>query len=94
MTKVIFATNYIETDGQFLGLLGSLPEVGEWQPQNCVLAEKKEGGDRWIAAVVLPVGAQLEWKWGVLRYHRYPIVYVHHTSVLCCFSCLLVYLQG
>lgn len=50
-----------------LGLVGSPPELGNWDVRKCVLAmENPDHSNCWIAVVRVPEKCEIQWKWVVM----------------------------
>ncbi|KAI8470726.1 MAG: hypothetical protein J3K34DRAFT_521144 [Monoraphidium minutum] len=62
---VVFRVHYAVPAGARLHVTGDAAALGAWQPSAAV-AMAREEGDTWAAAVALPAGCQLEYKYVVL----------------------------
>ena len=66
-----FETDYVADNGRRVALIGSLPQLGAWQPKHSVLAEQQpQNSGHWKVRVVLPENTPFLWKWILISSDR------------------------
>ena len=74
MTKIMFTVNKRISKGENVCLVGSLPELGNWQDFKALMTWTK--GDKWQYTLEIEKGTAFEYKYAVLRDHR--VLYWEH----------------
>ncbi|XP_046373947.2 uncharacterized protein LOC124147312 [Haliotis rufescens] len=74
--KVDVYTNYVTPPGKVLGIIGSTPPLGCWEPRDCVLMDScfPRGSGKWKASFVVNNEMDIEWKLVVIDKERNEII--------------------
>ncbi|XP_041378667.1 uncharacterized protein LOC121390850 isoform X2 [Gigantopelta aegis] len=66
-----FETDYGTGNSGRVALIGSIPELGAWEPKQCILAEEQpRNSNHWATRVVLPENTTILWKWIIVSPDR------------------------
>ena len=66
--NITFQTDYeVEDTDACLAVIGSIPELGSWHEDRCLLAfEVPKGSRRWSAKIYMYAQTSFSWKWVVV----------------------------
>ncbi|XP_067666419.1 uncharacterized protein [Haliotis asinina] len=74
--KVDVYTNYVTPPGKVLGIIGSTPTLGCWEPGSCVLMDScyPRGSGKWKGSFVADNETEIEWKLVVIDKERKEVI--------------------
>eukprot|EP01124_Arcella_intermedia_P036532 TRINITY_DN9590_c0_g2_i1.p1 TRINITY_DN9590_c0_g2~~TRINITY_DN9590_c0_g2_i1.p1 ORF type:complete len:120 (-),score=8.63 TRINITY_DN9590_c0_g2_i1:63-422(-) len=77
--NVTFDIIYHTLNGQQVGVLGSLSQLGAWNPHHCILLQPTHP-DRWSLTLTLPDNTFFEWKFIIVSQDRTVIRWEEHSN--------------
>ena len=96
--KIMFRTRYVLNDSNHcLAVIGSIPELGRWRVDRCLLAfEDPEGSGKWGISMSMYALTCFSWKWIVVprdmtRVLRWEEINNREQKIECTYDSAIIY---